>query len=118
MTFRTKQIDGEFWFTAKYAGELLGTTRKKIETMAARELLRYREEGGAILIAQSDVTRLRRNPKELAIAKEAAKEPAYPRRSEKMPKTTIYVGDQTSSEFKVRSRIGNPLADPAHPSKK
>ena len=111
MKSRTQQIDGEYWFTAKYAAELLGTTRKTVEAMAVRELVRARPEKLSFLIAESDVTRFRRNPQLLAEAKKAAKMPAVPAKGETMPGGTIYKGDPPKRVLKTASRIGNPLAD-------
>jgi hypothetical protein len=111
---RTQQIDGEYWFTAKYAAELLGTTRKTVESMAVREIVRAREEGTSFLIAESDVTRFRRDADLLAEAKKAAKMPAHPRKGETMPAGTIYTDDPPKRPRKVAPRIGNPLADEGH----
>lgn len=111
MKIRTQQIDGEYWFTAKYAAELLGTTRKSVEAMAVRELVRARPEGLSFLIAENDVTRFRRDAELLAGAKKAAKMPAVPRKGEKMPAGTIYKGDPPKSALKALRRIGNPLSD-------
>jgi hypothetical protein len=88
-----QQIDGEYWFTAKYAASLLGTSRKKIESMAIREIVRARADGESFLIAESDVTRLRRDPETLAQAKDAARMPGDPRKGETMPSTMTYKGD-------------------------
>ena len=114
MKTRTYQIDGEYWFTAKYAAELLGTTRKKVEAMAVRELVRARPENLSFLIAESDVTRFRRAPSLLAEAKKAAIMPAVPAKGEKMPPTTVYKGDPPKSTLKLAPRVGNPLADEGH----
>lgn len=111
MTLRTQQIEGEYWFTAKYAATLLGTSRKKIEAMALRDILRARSDGSSFLIAESDVTRLRRNPKALAEAKESAAMPGHPRKAERMPASTIYKGDPYPNELNVRGRVGNALKD-------
>ena len=111
MKAKTRQIDGEFWFTARYAAELLGTTRKVIETMAVRELVRALPEGLSFLIAESDVTRLRRDPEALREAKSAAKLPSVPTKSDPMPSGTIYKGDPPKRATKTYSRVGNPLAD-------
>lgn len=110
-------VDGEHWFTASYAAQLLGTTRSKIVTMVVRELLRSQGEGSGLLIAESDVTRLRRNRAELAELKKAAAEPAYPRRSQNQPKDTVYVGNAPKAELRVKGRMGNPLADQGFPRK-
>ena len=114
MKIRTQQIDGEYWFTAKYAAELLGTTRKTVEAMAVREIVCAREDGASYLIAESDVTRFRRDPGLLAEAKKAAKMPAHPRKGETMPAGTIYKGDPLKRPLKASPRIGNPLADEGH----
>ncbi len=114
MKLRTHQIDGEHWFTAKYAAELLGTTRKTVEAMAVRELVRARPENLSFLIAESDITRFRRDPGLLAEAKKAAKMPAVPAKGEKMPPTTVYKGDPPKPTLKLTPRIGNPLADEGH----
>ena len=39
MKNHTRPFDGEYWFTAKKAAELLGTTRKTVEAMAVRKLV-------------------------------------------------------------------------------
>ena len=114
MKVRTHQIDGEFWFTAKYAAELLGTTRKTIETMAIRELVRALPDGLSYLIAETDVTRFRRDPEVLRAVKLAAKLPPVPAKSEPMPAGTIYKGDPPKAAKKTFSRMGNPLADEGH----
>jgi hypothetical protein len=108
---RSQQIDGEFWFTAKYAATLLKTNRKKIEAMAVRDLIRALPDGDSFLIAEAEVTRLRRNPGALADAKEASRMAAYPRRGETMPSDTIYRDDPFPDSVKVRPRIGHPLKD-------
>jgi hypothetical protein len=105
------QIDGEFWFTAQYAASLLQTTKKKVEAMAVRDLIRVRPEGTSFLIAEAEVTRLRRDSKALAEAKEASQMPAYPKRGERMPSDTIYKDDPFPDSLKVRPRIGHPLKD-------
>ncbi len=114
MKVKTQQIDGEFWFTAQYAAELLGTTRKIVEAMATRELVRARPENLSFLIAEGDVTRFRRDAHLLAEAKKAAKLPAAPAKGEAMPKGTIYKGDSPKRGTRVAPRIGNPLADQGH----
>lgn len=114
MKVRSQKIDGEYWFTAKYAAELLGTTRKTVEAMAIRETVRARAENLSFLIAESDVTRLRRDSHMLAEAKKAAKMPALPAKGETMPSGTIYKGDPPKRAMKAASRIGNPLADEGH----
>ena len=111
MKAKIQQIDGEYWFTAKYAAELLGTTRKIIEAMAVRELVRSIPDNLTFVIAEADVTRLRRDPQLLADAKKAAKMPAVPARSEPMPIGTIYKGDRPKPAVKTVGRIGNPMAD-------
>jgi hypothetical protein len=111
VTGRTQQIDGEFWFTAKYAASLLGTSRKKVEAMALRDLVRSRPDHISFLIAETDVTRLRRDPKALAEAKKAAAMPGYSRKAETMPSATVYKGDPFPNELRIRGRIGNPLKD-------
>lgn len=114
MKARTQQIDGEYWFTAKYAAELLGTPRKTVEAMAVREIVRSRAENLSFLIAESDVTRLRRDAQMLAEAKKAAKMPAFPAKAETMPSGTIYKGDPPKRAMRAASRMGNPLADEGH----
>ena len=114
MKAKTVQIDGEYWFTAKYAAELLGTTRKTVEAMAVRELIRARPESLSFLIAESDVTRFRRDSHMLAEVKKAAKMPAVPSKGETMPGGTIYKGDPPKREGVRARRIGNPLADEGH----
>ena len=104
-----RQIDGEFWFTAAYAAKLLATTRNKVEAMAVRGLLRSLDQGALVFVAEADVTRLRRNPQELAQVKEAAKMPAHPRKGEKMPAGTTYVGETPKAG--AAARIGHPLKD-------
>ncbi len=113
MTEPVFRIGGEFWFSAGYASGLLGTTRKKVEAMAVRGLIRSREQGNDVLVAEADVTRLRRHPQELVKVKEAAKMPAYPKRSASMPRDTIYKGDPFNPKAKGAQlgRIGHPLKD-------
>lgn len=105
------RIDGEFWFTARYAAQLLGTSAKKVEAMAVRELLKSRQEGNGFLIAEAEVTRLRNDPDALAAVKKASKLPAVPSKGETMPRQTIYKGDALPESLSVRERIGNPLRD-------
>jgi hypothetical protein len=111
VTLRTQQLDGEYWFTAKYAATLLGTSRKKVEAMAVPELVRARPDGASFMIAESEVTRLRRDPKALADMKKASAMPAYPRKAETMPSPTVYKGDPFPDQLRVRGRIGHPLKD-------
>jgi hypothetical protein len=111
MKSKTRQIDGEFWFTAIYAATLLGTTKKKIEAMIVRDLIRAREDGNAWLVAEADVTRLRRDSDALSALKEAARMPAYPPKGGSMPADTIYVGDTPPQTLRARPRIGHPLKD-------
>ena len=63
------------------------------------------------MIAESDVTQLRRNSEMLRAAKLAAKQPRNPAKGETMPAGTIYKGDPPKSVPKTYSRMGNPLAD-------
>ena len=114
MKVHTQQINGEYWFTAKKAAELLGTTRKSVEAMAVRELIRAIPDKLSFLIAESDVTRLRRDAQALADAKKAAKMPALPAKGEKMSDRTLYRGDFPELIKKPAARIGNPLADEGH----
>jgi hypothetical protein len=79
--------------------------------MAVRNLLRARPEGNSFVIAEVDVTRLRRDASALARVKEASRMPAYPRRGERMPSDTIYKDDPFPDSVKVRPRIGHPLKD-------
>ena len=109
MKLKTLTIAGEYWFTSKYAAELLGTTRKKVEAMAARQLIRASQDG--TLIAEADVTRLRRDPAALSALKKAATMPSYPKRETPMPRGTVYKGDAPTRLPKIRSTVGNPLAD-------
>ena len=111
MKIRTQQIDGEYWFSAKYAAELLGTARKTVEAMAVRELVRARSEDLTFWIAESDVTRLRRDPKLLTDTKKAAKMPAHPVKGETMPSGTVYKDEMPKRATPAARRIGNPLAD-------
>jgi hypothetical protein len=112
VTVRAQQIDGEFWFTAKYAASLLGTSRKKIEAMAVREIVRSKPDGNSFLIAESEVTQLRRDRKALADAKKAAAMPGDPRKAEAMPADTVYKGDPFPEKLRMKGRIGHPLKDP------
>ena len=114
MKAKIKHIDGEYWFTAKYTAELLATTRKTVEAMAVRELVRSIPDNLTFMIAEVDVTSLRRDPQLLADAKKAAKMPRVPARSEPMPIGTIYKGDRPKPAVKTAGRIGNPLADERH----
>jgi hypothetical protein len=111
MKSKVLQIDEEFWFTAQYAASLLQTSKKKVEAMAVRDLIRARPEGNSFLIAEAEVTRLRRDPKALTEAKEASAMPAYPERGERMPSDTIYKDDPFPESVVVRPRIGHPLKD-------
>lgn len=110
---QTIKVDGEFWFLAGYAASLLKTTTHKIEAMAIRGIIRWRQDGDLLYIAEADVTRLRRDKSELKKLKEAVKMPIIPRPSEKMPSNTAYVG-QKREALKVRQRIGAPLKDQGH----
>ena len=118
MKRNARHLDSEFWFTARYAAKLLGTTRAKIENMVVREFLRSRGEGNDLLIADVDVTRLRRSPADLAVIKKAAVGPAYPRQKEAQPRETLYFGNAPKPELKVKDRIGTPLADQGHSKKR
>ena len=97
MKSKVLKIDGEFWFTAQYAASLLQTSKKKVEAMVVREVIRARPEGNSFLIAEAEVTRLRRDPKALAEAKEASQMPAYPKRGERMP--SFGKGGRASADF-------------------
>ncbi|MBA4165277.1 MAG: hypothetical protein C0510_11745 [Erythrobacter sp.] len=109
-------MDGEFWFVAAYAAKLLNTSRKKVEAMAMRELLRSRQDGNSFLIAESDVTYLRRNPDALKKIKQLVILPRNPKRTAKMPDSTLYVGEGKAA-VAVRAAVGNPLADSGDRSK-
>jgi len=111
MKAKVQRIDGEFWFSAQYAAGLLQTTKKKVEAMAVRELIRARPEGDSFLVAEIEVTRLRKDAKALADLKNASKMPAFPRRGERMPSDTIYRDDPSPTSLNVRPRIGHPLKD-------
>ena len=116
MKSHTRQIDGEYWFTAKKAAELLGTTRKTVEAMAVRELVRAIPDKLSFLIAESDVTRFRRDVQLLADAKKSAKMPPLPAKGETMSDRTLYKGNFPALIKKPAARIGNPLADEGHRS--
>ena len=90
------------------------TTRKTVEAMAVREIVRFRAETLSFLIAESDVTRLRRDAQMLAEAKKTAKMPALPAKAETMPSGMIYKGDPPKRAMRAASRMGNPLADEGH----
>jgi hypothetical protein len=111
MVARTRKVDGEYWFTAKYAATLLSTSRQKVEAMAVRGLVRSKPEGNSFLIAEPDVTRLRRDPSALKEFKAAAKMPARPAKGEAMPAATIYKGDPSPQRLNMRPSIGHPLKD-------
>ncbi|GAA0767566.1 hypothetical protein GCM10009076_26920 [Erythrobacter ramosus] len=108
-----QQIEGEWWFSARYASGLLNSTTKKVEAMATRGLVRSIQVENTYLIAETDVTNLRRNPDALKAIKEASKMPAHPRKGERMPDGTSYVGDSKAPR-KTKGRLGNPLADEGH----
>lgn len=111
MTKRAQQIDGEFWFGATYVATLFKTTRRKVETMAMRDIIRSRQEGNDFLIAETDVTRLRRDPAALKTAKDEAALRASPRRTEKIPRNTVYVADDAMKVKAPRGPIGHALKD-------
>ena len=108
MRVHTQQIDGEYGFTAKKAAQLLGTTRKPVETMAVRELIRAKQDGLIFLIAEDDITKFRRDAPLLAAAKKSAKLPAAPAKGETMSDRTLYKGDFPDLIKKPATRIGNP----------
>lgn len=110
---RAKSVDGEYWFSARYAAELLGTNRKIVEAMAIRELVRSLDPDTDCYIAEADVTRLRRDADALKAVKEAAKLPPVPKRGEQMPDATIYAGENSIPGF-AKGRIGHPLKDQGH----
>ena len=112
MTLRTQRHDGELWFTAKYAATLLGTSRKKVEAMAIRELIRARPDGISFLIAECEVTQLRRDPSALSALKKAVVLPRAAKYPEWMPSETVYKDDAIPSTLSVCGRIGHPLKDP------
>jgi len=68
-------LNGEFWFSRRYAAELLGTTRAKIDTMVIRGLLHTNPLIDPDWIAESDVNWLRQNPDVWLTVKKLAKEP-------------------------------------------
>ena len=105
-----KQIDGEWWFTVKHTASLLGVTKKTVETMLIRGYLKGRDEQSGPLVAEQDVTRLRRDATAMQEAKAGSKLPAMPKKERPMPFGTTYVGE-TKVPHRTKGRIGNPLAD-------
>lgn len=110
MTPHAQNIDGEWWFTVKHTASLLGVTKKTVETMLIRGYLRGSDENVGPLVAEADVTRLRRDPAALKDAKAGCKLPKVPKKERPMPFGTTYVGE-TRTPANTKGRIGNPLAD-------
>lgn len=68
-------LDGEYWFSQRYAAELLGTTPGKIKVMVIRSLIDAHPQMGADWLSERSVTRIRRDPDLLKSLKAKAKEP-------------------------------------------